>query len=294
MSGESVEQTPAPDWRRELAEGPQPCFVIGSGRCGSTLLYRLLSRHPRVAMTNESGVVNFLHFVNELAAQPHSELREYALRRPTSIYGIIGADYAPNFSDELLACSGQMLLNLYRRQFPGKRWTWFGDKLTRPEAVVALRALFPGLRTFLMVRDPRDVVCSMRTFGARESVQAGNPVFSAAADDLQAYCRRWVMLYQRCQDWLPGMLALRYEDLVFGDEAALARVMAHLGLDVHAAQRDVFGEVEARRCHATTASVAESVGRWRRDLTADEVAVVEELCAPVMAAYGYERGGGAG
>lgn len=289
MSSESPERSPPRGWRRELADGPQPCFVVGSGRCGSTLLYRLLSRHPRVAMTNESGVVNFLHFVNELAAQPHSELREYALRQPTSLYGIIGKDYASSFSDELLASSGQMLLNLYRREFPGKRWTWFGDKLTRPEAVVALRALFPGLRTFLVVRDPRDVVCSMRTFGARAAVQAGNPVFSAAADDLDAYCSRWVMLYDRCRDWLPGVLSLRYEDLVFGSDAQLERVMAHLDLEVHAGQRAVFEEVDARRRHATTADVADSVGRWRRELRDDEVAVVERICAPVMAAFGYER-----
>jgi len=291
MSRESTQPAQPPDWRRALAEGPQPCFVVGSGRCGSTLLYRLLSRHPRVAMTNESGVVNFLHFVNELAAQPHSELREYALRQPTPIYGIIGKDYASSFSDELLASSGQMLLNVYRRQFPDKRWTWFGDKLTRPEAVVALQTLFPGLRTFLMVRDPRDVVCSMRTFGARESVRSGNPVFSAAADDLESYCRRWTMLYEGCMDWLPGMLALRYEDLAFGDDAQLGRVMAHLGLEVHAGQRDVFAEVDARAHHATTASVADSVGRWRRDLAAEDVAAVERICGPVMEAFDYPLSG---
>ena len=45
----------------------QPIFIAGLGRSGTTMLYRLLDRHPRIAMTNEARVADFLVFASSFA-----------------------------------------------------------------------------------------------------------------------------------------------------------------------------------------------------------------------------------
>jgi hypothetical protein len=270
---------------KDLHSGPQPVFVIGSGRCGSTLLAELLDAHPRVVMLNEARLVDFLHFVNALASQPAFEEREHVLHRPVRVHGVIGRAYAPRFADVVREHTGPMLLEFYRRQFPDQDFVWFGDKLPSPEAAHALAALFPGQRCLTLVRDPRDVVCSMRDYYARPDVSANGP--PVRLDDLEAYCRQWRGLYEGCLDHLAGNLLVRYEDLVLRQEQELARVMAHLGLDVHAAQLMAEPREATRIGHATTPSAAASVGRWRRDLPDADARLIARACAGVLRRCGY-------
>lgn len=265
--------------------GPQPLFVLGSGRCGSTLLYELLAAHPRIAMTNEARIVNFLYFVNMLAGQPAFEEREHLLHVPVRLCGIVNRRYAARFADVVRDHTGPLLVDFYRREFPDRDFAFFGDKLPRPEAAGAFVVLFPGIRCFTLVRDPRDVVCSMRDYTARAEVQADDPFFRLG--ELATFCEQWTGLYRGCLDLLPGNLPLRYEDLVQEPARELTRVMAHLGLPVDPAQLDWQAREATRRGHATTASIEQSVGRWRHDLPPDQVAIVERICAPVMQRCGY-------
>jgi LPS sulfotransferase NodH len=69
---------------------------------------------------------------------------------------------------------------------------------------------------------------------------------------------------------------VRYERLVTDPAAAAAPVAAALGVDA-ALVTDAFA-----RAHDTSA------GRWRRDLTADQLADVEREAGEQLVALGYE------
>lgn len=269
--------------------GPQPLFVVGTGRCGSTLLYELLHAHPRVVMTNEARLVDFLYFVNAFAAQPAYDLAEHGLYRPVQLHGLVGREYVETFAAVVRDHTGPLLVDFYRRQFPGVDFAYFGDKLPRAEAAGAFSLLFPGMRCFTLARDPRDVACSLRDYTKRPEVQAGDPFFRI--DDLAAWCTQWAGLYGGCLDHMPGNLLLRYEDLVQHPERELRKAMAHLGLEVDPAQLDWSAREATRRGHATTASAAASVERWRRDLPAEDLATIERICGPVMHRCGYAPAG---
>src|SRR4029079_18771871 len=71
-------------------------------------------------------------------------------------------------------------------------------------------------------------------------------------------------------------IELRYEELVARPEGEADRGAASLG-SLPAALRGAFGEVHAS-----------SVGRWRRDLTAEQVADVEAEAGALLAELGYE------
>jgi hypothetical protein len=272
-----------------LADGPQPLFVLGSGRCGSTLLYQLLSVHSRIAMTNEAHFVTLLYFLHGLAGQPASEVREHVLAGKVSLRGVIGSKYAARFAEVVKDHAGPMLLDVYRAEFPGRDFAYFGDKLPSPTAAGSFGAIFPGIRCITLVRDPRDVVCSLRQYSLRPEVRELDPAFKVG--DLRDYCVGWRNLYASCLDYLPGNLMVRYEDVIADVRGQLQRIMAHLGLELEPAQLaddSSRAREAARRGHATTASADDSIGRWRRDLTAADAALVTEICEPLLRRCGYE------
>src|SRR6266542_3271300 len=75
-------------------------------------------------------------------------------------------------------------------------------------------------------------------------------------------------------------LELGYEELVADRPVIGARLAAHLGLD------------PAPLTASLARAFASSVGRWRRDLDAQQVADVEAEAGPLLAELGYGKAGG--
>ncbi len=71
------------------------------------------------------------------------------------------------------------------------------------------------------------------------------------------------------------MLELRYEETVADPERAAGRLGAHLDLD------------PAPLAAALGAAHDQSVGRWRRDLSAEQLADVEREAGGLLAELGY-------
>ena len=64
-------------------------------------------------------------------------------------------------------------------------------------------------------------------------------------------------------------------------------MMAHLGLDPEPGQRNQTQLDSVRHGHATSSTVSASVARWRKDLSAADVKIVETICEPIMRECGY-------
>jgi hypothetical protein len=157
----------------------------------------------------------------------------------------------------------------------------------------ALRA-YPQAKAVHLVRDGRDVVCSLlergwlsagRTGGDDARLAYGNRArfwveperreeFEAAGDATRAAWawRRYVTAARA-----PGerTLEVRYESLVADTAATAASVAAHLGADRDAVAR-ALGDVRDT-----------SVGRFRRDLTPEQLADVEREAGPLLRELGY-------
>ena len=73
----------------------QPFFVIGTGRCGSTLLCHLLQAHPSVAMMNEARLLDALWFFFQFARLPAVNLQ------PASLHEVV--DQALSLYDGLFS-----------------------------------------------------------------------------------------------------------------------------------------------------------------------------------------------
>ncbi len=239
-------------------------FVVGCPRSGTTFVGESLGAQPGFVDLGE--VQPWKNAIPEVAQLPDDEaarrLREVLerVRRFGLVRHLRGVEQTPETSFVLAA---------------------------------ALRA-YPQAQGIHVVRDGRDVVCSLLERGWLSADRAG-------ADDVgRAYgakARFWVPrgqaeAFERASDatraaiaWrayvraagavAERMLEVRYEQLA-GDPAATAeRVAEHLHSDPQPLT-EAFA-----RAHG------QSVGRWRHDLTAEELTDVEAEAGPLLRELGY-------
>jgi hypothetical protein len=149
---------------------------------------------------------------------------------------------------------------------------------------------FPKARFVHVIRDGRDAVCSLRAHHRVRRID-GEEVQIAPLRPLEQCARRWVDDVGAGLAWShhPNYREIRYEDLVSDLEGSLRRLLESLGerfspemLDYHRKQSAVSTEPNFSRPIFGT-----SVGRWRRDLSAEELAQVGQLCGPLLEQLGY-------
>lgn len=138
-------------------------------------------------------------------------------------------------------------------------------------------------RPILLVRDPRDVICSWRAF-MRKNV---NREWRAELERVSV--SRWAARWAEVHAPRDGLTIL-YSDLVahYPDVAHLA--LRYLGLDERldnlALQRVGSSLFTA---HGTSFSEKATLGRWREEMTDDDAHIVWEHASEVMEQYGFEQ-----
>ncbi len=232
-----------------------------------------------------------------------------------------GSTWLYKMTDALLVASGHDSAESVRRRYRLERLLpGFSNELGYPAPAKLARLLWPhargeailvkthfapsrSLRLLLgrgvaratyIYRDPRDAALSALDHGERARQRGGrldltrlHSVEDAVAymrDQLRATWPRW----SRC----PGVLCLRYEDLLADAVATLGRVRTHLGLacDDRCVERVVerFDRDRApeKQRHLMMVNRA-VVGRFRQDMTADQRRRASRRLAPFLEQMGY-------
>jgi hypothetical protein len=283
--------------------GPEryaPFFIVGSGRCGSTLLRALLEAHQDIHIPPGNPVLRaVIREYRWYSRLPWSVVLRLVLGRMTfhpswEAYdlslGQVFRDLVaqPREQRDLAAVLNAVYRAHLSKHKPGAR-IW-GDK--SPLAVVALkeiRAVFPDVRVIHMLRDGRDVAASF----------AG-----AFADDIARATMVWrraVRAAHAFRERAPEQfLEVRYEELVRAPEPVLRRVAGFVGVAfdermLRHHELDLrLGDVERipymqgvqRAVHQ------ESIGRWRTTFGPQERAELERRLQPTLRQIGYDGDAG--
>jgi hypothetical protein len=139
------------------------------------------------------------------------------------------------------------------------------------------RYLFGQVREIALLRDPRDILCSAKSFWKWRQDE------NEALQSLRNAMNAMRLIRDEGRD---DVLLVRYEDLVQQEAATLARIRSFMGLtvpfeDLHEGDAAMF------QSHATSESPAASLGRWRHDLSAETIALCNETFGPFLSEFGY-------
>lgn len=268
-------------------EAPTPLFLVGSGRCGTTLLCQALAAHSQIGLTNESHIADFLVFMAKLAGVPDDERCDFHIEIPFTLRGVVGREFTHVFArlmhDERL----RLFHGFYARWFPGRRLRYVGDKMPDPTAALSWLQAYPATKTLLLVRDPRDYVASARSYARRDDMRAAYPHLDVSIETMATH---WRNVYRGALEVALPECAIRYERLVADAAVVIRETLAALGLAVEPACVAAATLDASFAGHATSQDVRASVGRWRRDLDDSQLDIVRAVCGEVAVRYGYDLG----
>jgi hypothetical protein len=289
------------------ARGPMP-VIVGCPRSGTTLLAVMLDSHPQIAIPPETA---FLPELPRLAEKAGTALRRefFALlttdRWNVSNWNDLGIDKDAYWRRlcalQTFSITGG-LRALYGMYADGLGKRLYGEKTPADtHCMPQIEAYLPEARFIHIVRDPRDVVLSLRRTTAGRSVEGTAQIWV----DM-------VSLARASGTQVGHYHEVRYEDLVLAPEAELrsicdfleldyasqmldyrtsgARHVGHLGDRLLPGGRATVPRESRARLHENLAQPLrkDRVHNWRQEMSADDRAKVEAIAAPLMREIGYE------
>jgi hypothetical protein len=294
------------------ADEIQPLMVNTIGRSGSTLMVTLLSSHPDVVafspFIKDARVSTYWVNVLQDLAEPSSYLAPFDPPDLDSPHWWLGSGGGKLGAPEIeywlggegvesLAglCRGQIEA-FYRRLAGERRPQYFVEKyLPHQVAPDVLAEIYPRAREVILVRDFRDILCSVIAFNRKRGWDAfGRSEGGDDAEYVRTSMRQSVaVLAARLQAEAARPRLVRYEDLVLDAEPTLTELFADLGLTndpevVRATIQRAEEDTAAMHHHRTTSDPAASIGRWRHDLPEEIAAVCNEELGPWLSEFGYE------
>lgn len=175
--------------------------------------------------------------------------------------------------------------------FDGRSHRYYAEKsVPRSIDLVADSGLEP--RVLIIVRDPRDVVSSIRAFDEKR----GSYGFGREPGSTEEEYLAFVVEQMRTHlTWIDGAMAryepllVRYEDLALDIHGVAAQLSEGLGVKLDPDRR---AEIERHLGeHSTASSTTASVGRWKADLSTADADYIARHLEPWIEKFGYEPPG---
>lgn len=254
-------------------------FIGGCGRSGTSLFKEVLSRHPVLACGPETslfGLPFYLPNMSEMWGIPISELR-------------VMQDESSN-----LVSFAERFAHRFLTEESKRRWVEKTPNNIR--AIGKLLTWFPNARFVHVIRDGRDVVCSLRHHPKRRIVN-GKVVPVHRNNPVSITAKRWVedtaagLAYRGH----PRVIEVRYEALVSEPARIFREVCDFIGEEfdpsmLAPARNDASPTRPGMNLNNSEASAGispRSVGRWAKDLRPEERQTFVDIAGELLITLGY-------
>ena len=283
----------------------QPLLVTSLGRMGTTWMMRLLSEHPSIAVLR-------IHPYETRPGKLWMQLLARAFwkdeplwNEPLSRFGELDASGAASderwFLSQLIervATSCQRSVEECYREIAEARNqplpAYFAEKHIPDEVPGITWELYSKAREIVVVRDFRDMLCSIRAFNSkrgsigfnRDQVASEEEYIRRLGREAQRLWRSWSARRQQAH-------LVRYEELIDRPRETLQGILAYLKLDAAPSaaeellQRAMVDTTELAG-HRTASTAQESIGRWRRDLDPATQLLCREVFGESLEQFGYK------
>jgi Sulfotransferase family len=292
----------------------EPVLVTTLGRTGSTLLMTLLAQHPEMVVYDtilgEARILTYWLRVVETLTDPMNYIRSLQPLDLDKASWWMDGGGAPlpyvatdSLDDWLRLGQVEQICSFARRQVdafytntaqqpPRPSGRFFAEKFLPDPALARIVAeLYPNRREVILVRDFRDMMCSIIAMDR----QRGYYGFGRQrGEKMQTFIARTAasaaLLQDAARDRADTAFVVQYEDLALHQSDTLRSLLAYLGL---AREPEIInGMIEGANQldtseHRTSASVEESIGRWKTDLSPEEQEACELAFGDSLTAFGY-------
>jgi tetratricopeptide (TPR) repeat protein len=197
------------------APDPDPIFIVGLPRSGSTLLEQILASHSQVEGTQE--LPNIQQIVGTLRGrEPDSQNSRYP-----QVLAELPAEELRRLGEQYIAAT-----RVYRIGKPAQV-PFFIDKMPNNFRHLGLiRLMLPNAKIIDARREP--MACC---FSNLKQLFAKGQEFTYSADDIARYYRTYLELMRHWDQVLPGwILRVQHEDVVDDLEGNVRRILEFCGL----------------------------------------------------------------
>jgi hypothetical protein len=286
-------------------------WILGSSRSGSTWMLRMLADLPGVVGLDDPHLGHHIGVWRPIALawmqREHVPdlhiLPEIKRDKP---------DYF--FSDEYRHVWQPALREMVAARFDAQARERARERsVDNPMVVVKepgshaadiIMSLFPGAGLIFLLRDGRDVVDSWLDAYKAGSWALEEGAYSVSGADRMAFIRWQASVWayrtdvvRRVYDAQPPdrRLLLRYEEVRSDPPAALGRICERFGMDAtpsqqaEVAERHAFVRAPGEEKGPGKAMRFAEPGRWKLNMSRDEIAAMEEIMGPQLRELGYLR-----
>ena len=246
----------------------------GEGRSGTTLMRVILDTHPNIACGTESKI-----FIDDITIEAYNKLLE--------LYAKHIKNFSPkNDPEEALSFAFQQMMNAFFTRFAQskhkKRWaekTPYNIK----NIDFLLNIFDKNIKFIHMIRDGRDVFCSMRDtlWGFK---------------DVSVAAKHWKNIIDigREHRGHKYYIEVKYENLIANPEIELKKVFSFLHepyrkslFNFYEKEHD-FSEDETSKSQVEKKLYPTSVNRWKNDLSTEELHRFYKVAGKTLEDLGYE------
>jgi protein-tyrosine sulfotransferase len=259
-----------------------PIFIGGAGRSGTTLLRVILDTHPNIVCGPEFKIIPSIaeHWANT-ARSYESVLQSYNLspEKFSSSY----ASFILDLLGPLLEKSGKQRI---AEKSPNNVFYFYH-----------LNQMFPESPLVHLIRDGRDVVCSLLTMNWMSADSNKKLPYTESAAEAARYWVQAVTTGRKAGSTPSAQrkyFEVRYEDIIQNPESTLRSLFTALDepwdpcvLEFHTKKRDLGEESSASQ--ASQKMYSSSLGRWERDLADEDKYVVKRVAGDLLIELGYAK-----
>jgi sulfotransferase family protein len=294
-----------------------PLMVTTLGRTGSTILVRLLEAHPEVVayppFEAEPKVASYWIDVLLALSEPASYRRQLTpgrdlnstwwlgsqmpmprARWPRPLHESIGAtaiETLAGFCQERIEALYEEIASEYGVREP----RYFAEKYWATSTIPGFMwELYANPREVFVVRDFRDMACSMKAFDAKRGFQAfgRQRVQNEEHHIVEQLAPRVASLHREWRRRADRAHLVRYEDLVAEPTETVSAMLSYLAIDsapdtLESVTRAMTERVPGMDEHRTAPDAEASIGRWRREMDPELQRVSESAFGPALEAFGY-------
>jgi len=268
-------------WKKKTKhQSNKPVVILGGcPRSGTTLLRSLLGTHPGIASPTQE--------YNLLTFNDNSDLLKNIFQFTEK-----NIDDLLKIHDHILY--SEKIIDLYQQI---TKSTLVAFKHPYHIAIIDdLFRFFPKTYFIHIIRDGRDVSCSLRTHPKR-IIENGRIIPLNTQNPFNWCVHRWISSINQGKKWRHSShyLEIQYEDLVFHTMETMQKIFDFLHIEMIEKKKLLeFYKYEQSTAHLQNVEVGtqlyqKSIGRWKKDMNIKEKKQFKTLAGKLLIALGYEK-----